>query len=76
MRQNLFTLKGEIKDQPIADTGDWKVYLDYDYHELESILDKICDIVNAKYPKDNDRYKVTIAITIDKELESNINNIK
>ncbi len=71
MKQNLFTLKGEIKDQPIADTGDWELYLDYSRRELERILDEICDIVNDKYPECEDRFKVTISITIDKESDSN-----
>lgn len=65
--KNLFVLKGEVKDQQIADTGDREIYLDYNRKEFEAVLDKICDIVNTKFPKDRDRFKVTISITIDKE---------
>lgn len=74
--KNLFVLKGEIKDQPIAETGDREIYLDYNREEFEAVLDKICDIVNEKFPKDEDRYKVTIAITIDKEKEKEDNDFK
>lgn len=66
-KRQVYILKGEIKDAPIADTGDYEVFLDYCRDEYEDIIDKICDYVNEKYPNDIDRYKVTIQITIDKE---------
>ena len=67
-KRQVFILKGEIKDAPIADTGDYEVFLDYCRDEYENILDKICDYVNEKYSNDIDRYKVTVQITIDKEV--------
>lgn len=67
LKRHVYTLNGEIKDAPIADTGDWEVFLDYNRSEYERILDEICDVVNEKYPNDEERYKVTIQITIDKE---------
>ena len=66
-KRQVYILKGEIKDVPIADTGDYEVFLDYCRDEYENILDKICDYVNEKYSNDIDRYKVTVQITIDKE---------
>ena len=62
-----FLLHGEIKDFPIADTGDVETYLDIDRDKLASALDKICDEVNYYFPNDEDRYKVTVTITIDKQ---------
>lgn len=66
-KRQVYILKGEIKDAPIADTGDCEVFLDYCRDEYDNILDKICDYVNEKYSNDIDRYKVTVQITIDKE---------
>lgn len=66
-KRQVYILKGEIKDAPIADTGDYEVFLDYSRDEYENILDEICGYVNEKYSNDIDRYKVTVQITIDKE---------
>lgn len=56
-----WSLDGEVTDMPTCG-GDCEIYLDYDYSDMESILDKICDYVNNNSPNDENRYKVTIQI--------------
>jgi len=56
-----WSMDGEVTDMPTGG-GDCEIYLDYDYSDMESILDKICDYVNNNCPNDENRYKVTIQI--------------